>query len=135
MAIDLNHPIVLFDGVCNYCNAMVNFAIRNDKQAKLRFAPMQSAIGVQLKKQFRIAENIDSIVFINNSKAYTHADAVFRIANYLSYPAKAVYALRFIPLFISNAAYKWVAKNRYKWFGKKEVCMIPSAALKARFLE
>ncbi len=135
LSADNFHPVVLFDGVCNYCNAMVNLAIRNDKQARLRFAPLQSVIGKQLKNRYAIPDAVDSVVFIDNNRAYTHAAAVFHIAKYLSYPVKVLYTLRIIPSFISNAVYRWIAKNRYQWFGKKDACMIPSAEVRRRFLE
>lgn len=129
------HPIVLFDGVCNYCNSMVNFAIRNDPKAILKFAPLQSVTGDKLKKQYNIAPEIDSLIFIENDKAYTYADAALKIAKHLRWPAKMLYAFMIFPSFIRTPVYKWIAKNRYKWFGKKEVCMIPTAAVKSRFLD
>ena len=128
------NPIVLFDGVCNYCNAMVSFAIRNDKKAILKFAPLQSEAGGRLKKEYKISAEIDSVIIIDHGKLYTHSDAAIRIAKYLRWPAKALYALRIIPKFIRHPFYKWVARNRYKWFGNKETCMIPDANVKARFL-
>ena len=129
------HPIILFDGVCNFCNRMVNFAIRNDKKGKLKFAPLQSEIGVNLKKQFQISPTADTVIFIENGKSYTYAKAAIRISKYLDWPAKAFNVFRIIPSFISQPLYKWFAKRRYKWFGKKETCMIPTADIKARFLE
>ena len=132
---EVTHPIILFDGVCNFCNRMVNFAIRNDKKGKLKFAPLQSEIGVNLKKQFQISPTADTVIFIENGKSYTYAKAAIRISKYLDWPAKAFNAFRIIPSFISQPLYKWFAKRRYKWFGKKETCMIPTADIKARFLE
>jgi predicted DCC family thiol-disulfide oxidoreductase YuxK len=129
------NPIVLFDGVCNYCNAMVNFAIRNDKKAVLKFAPLQSTVGICLREQYKISADIDSVIVIENEKAYTYSDAAIRIARHLRWPARAFYALIIIPQFIRQPLYKWIAKNRYKWFGKKEECMIPTPDVKARFLE
>lgn len=128
------NPIVLFDGVCNYCNAMVNFAIRNDKKAILKFAPLQSEPGKQLRDQYNIPKEIDSVIFIDNGTSYTYADAAIRITKYLSWPAKALYAFIIIPKFIRQPVYKWIARNRYKWFGKKEECMIPTGDIKSRFL-
>lgn len=127
--------VILFDGVCNYCNAVVNFAIRNDPQAILKFAPLQSQTGTRLKQQYKIPASTDSLIFIENGKAYTHSDAVIRIANYLRWPAKAFYGLIIVPKFIRHPFYKWIAKNRYKWFGKKEACMVPTHDVRARFLE
>ena len=126
--------IVLFDGVCNYCNAMINFAIRNDKRALLKFAPLQSDTGRRLKEQYKITPEADSMIFIENNKAYTYSDAAIRIAKHLDWPAKIFYAFRIVPKFTRDPFYKWIAKNRYKWFGKKEECMIPTPDVKARFL-
>ena len=127
--------IVLFDGVCNYCNAMVNFAIRNDKKAILKFAPLQSEAGKRLTEEYKIASEIDSVIFIEQGKVYTYSNAAIRIAKYLRWPAKSLYGLIVIPKFIRQPFYKWIAKNRYKWFGKKEACMVPTPAVKMRFLD
>ena len=129
------NPIVLFDGVCNYCNAMVNFAIRNDTKAILKFAPLQSQAGGRLKEEFKIPAEIESVIFIDHDNLYTHSDAAIRIAKYLRWPAKVLYALKIIPKFIRQPFYKWVARHRYKWFGKKENCMVPTPDVKARFLD
>jgi predicted DCC family thiol-disulfide oxidoreductase YuxK len=127
--------IVLFDGICNYCNAMVNFAIRNDKKTVLKFAPLQSQAGKRLKEEYKIAPGIDSVILIEQGKVYTYSDAAIRIAKHLRWPAKAMYGLKIIPEFIRQPFYKWIAKNRYTWFGKKEECMVPTPEVKARFLE
>ena len=113
-------PIVLFDGVCNYCNTMVNFAIRNDKKAIIKFAPLQSEAGRMLKEKYQVNPEIDSVILIDNGKVYTYSDAAIRITKYLRWPAKLFYAFNIVPKFIRQPFYKWVAKNRYKWFGKKE---------------
>ncbi|WP_276500567.1 thiol-disulfide oxidoreductase DCC family protein [Terrimonas pollutisoli] len=131
---DLATNIVLFDGVCNYCNAMVNFAIRHDKKAILKFAPLQSKAGSQLKEKYKIPAEIDSVIFIENNIVYTYSDAAIHIAKYLRWPAKILYGLIIIPKFIRQPIYKWIAKNRYKWFGKKERCMVPGAEVRQRFL-
>jgi predicted DCC family thiol-disulfide oxidoreductase YuxK len=114
---------------------MVNFAIRNDKKGKLKFSPLQSATGKQLTGKYNVSPASDTIVFINKGKAYTYASAAIRICRYLDWPAKAMYAFIIIPAFISQPFYKWFAKHRYKWFGKKEECMVPSAELRERFLD
>jgi predicted DCC family thiol-disulfide oxidoreductase YuxK len=129
------NPIVLFDGVCNYCNAMVNFVICNDKKAIFKFAPLQSDAGKQLKEKYKITREIDSVIFIENEKVYTYSDAAIRIAKHLGWPAKIFYGLLIVPKFIRQPVYKWIARNRYKWFGKKEACMVPTKDTRARFLE
>ena len=129
-----DQKIVLFDGICNYCNAMVNLAIRNDKKATLKFATLQSETGKNFRRRYNIPDEIDSVILIENEKFYTYSDAAIRIAKYLRWPAKALYALIVIPRFIRQPIYKWIAKNRYKWFGKKEQCVIPTPNVKGRFL-
>ena len=128
-------PVLLFDGVCNFCNRMVNFAIRNDSKARLRFTPLQSATGQKLFQQHRVAPSADTIVLIEKGKAYTYAGAAIRTCKYLDWPAKALYAFIIVPAFISQPFYKWVARNRYKWFGKKDTCMIPGPEVRKRFLD
>ena len=132
---NIDNPVILFDGVCNYCNAMVKFAIRNDKKAKLKFAPLQSTIGGELRNQYKIPAEIDSVILIENRKVHTYSDAALRICKWLDWPAKALYAFMIIPKFIRQPFYKWIAKNRYKWFGKKETCMVPTIDVRGRFLE
>lgn len=113
---------------------MVNFAIRNDKQGKIKFAPLQSEIGKKLREQYQVPPEIDSLVFIDKGKATVYAQAALNSCSYLDYPAKLLVILKIFPLFISNPVYKWIAKNRYRWFGKSETCMIPTQNVKARFL-
>lgn len=133
--LESKYPIVLFDGVCNFCNRMVNFAIRNDKEGKLRFTPLQSKTGAVLKEKYKIHPNTDTIVLIEKGKSYTYGIAAIRICKYLNWPAKALFAFVIIPSFISQPIYKWFAKRRYKWFGKRATCMIPTDAIKSRFLD
>lgn len=127
-------PIVLFDGVCNYCNSWVNYAIKHDKKAKLKFAPLQSDAGEKLREQYGFGSSIESVLLIDNGKVYKYSDAALEIAKRLDWPAKAIYALKIFPRFLRTPVYKWIARNRYKWFGKKEECMIPTQDVKSRFL-
>lgn len=128
------YPVLLFDGVCNYCNRMVNFAIRNDKQGKIKFAALQSEAGQQLRDKYGVAASADTIILIDNEKAYTYARAAIRVSKYLDWPARMLYGFIIVPRFISQPFYKWIARNRYKWWGKRNSCMIPSADVKNRFL-
>lgn len=130
-----NQPLVLFDGVCNFCNRMVNFAIRNDRKARLKFASLQSDTGLALRKQYSIDPAADTVVLIENGKAYTYARAAIRLCRHLDWPARLLYGFIIVPRFISQPVYKWIARNRYKWFGKKDTCMIPAPGVRNRFLE
>ena len=127
--------IILFDGVCNFCNSTVNFVIKRDKKAILHFAPLQSDIGQQLLKEYHLPnDEMRSFVFIEKGKAYTQSTAALKVCKYLSSLWSLCYAFIIIPKFIRDGIYNWIAKNRYKWFGKKESCMIPSVDVDKRFL-
>ncbi|MEN9548124.1 MAG: hypothetical protein RIR12_715 [Bacteroidota bacterium] len=127
-------PVLLFDGVCNYCNKMVNFAIRNDKKGKIKFAPLQSSAGEKLRQAFNISPASDTIILIENGKAFIYATAAIRVCRYLDWPAKMLFWLIIFPSFLTQPVYKWIARNRYKWFGRKDSCMIPAPGIKNRFL-
>jgi predicted DCC family thiol-disulfide oxidoreductase YuxK len=130
-----NHKIVLFDGVCNFCNYWVNFAIRKDRNKKLRFAPLQGETARKLLLQHSInPTSLSSVILIDDNKAWTQSSAAIRICKYLDGGWKLFYGFIIIPKFIRDPIYNFIARNRYKWFGKKENCMIPSPEVKERFL-
>lgn len=129
------HPIILFDGICNFCNGTVNFIIKQDKKKIFRFAALQSESGEKLLKQYQLDQpGIDSFVLIDNGKAYTMTAAVLRLYNKLPWYWKWTQLFWIFPRLIRNFFYRLVAKNRYKWFGKREECIIPSPEIKERFL-
>lgn len=128
--------LVLFDGVCNLCNTSVQFIIERDPKQKFYFSSLQSETGKFLLQKYKIdTQNTDSLVLIQNGKAYIKSTAALRIASQLKGPVKILSILRILPKFLRNLAYDIVAKNRYLWFGKREHCMIPSPALRKRFLD
>lgn len=128
--------IVLFDGVCNLCQSSVQLIVQHDKQAYFQFASLQSEIGKSLLAQHHInIAKTDSIVLIDNDKAYTHSTAALRIAKQLDGLFKLLYVFIIIPTPFRNLVYNLIARNRYQWFGKKEQCWLPSPELKNRFLE
>ncbi|HMR91998.1 MAG TPA: thiol-disulfide oxidoreductase DCC family protein [Chitinophagaceae bacterium] len=130
------HPVILFDGVCNLCNSSVQFVIRRDKKGSFRFASLQGRSGQQYLQQYHLpVDDFNSFVLIENNRAYTRSTAALRVARRLGGGWKLLYGFIVIPRFIRDAVYNLVAKNRYRWFGKKEACMIPSPELKARFLD
>lgn len=131
---DLNE-IILFDGICNFCQGSVKFIIKYDKTKKLKFASLQSEIGQKLRTTYQIPDDTDSIVFIKNKNAYIKSSAALRIATYLSFPLNLLYIFIIIPTFIRNFFYDIIAKNRYKWFGKQDACMLPSHEIRSRFLD
>ena len=130
------YPIVLFDGVCNFCNYWVNFAIKRDKKKKLRFTPLQGETAKRLLPQYNISStSLSSVIFIDGNKVYTQSSAAIRICKYLDGGWKLFYGLMIIPKFFRDWIYNIIARNRYKWFGKKDVCMIPTPEMRARFLD
>jgi predicted DCC family thiol-disulfide oxidoreductase YuxK len=130
-----SNPVVLFDGVCNFCNSSINFIIKWDKEKKIRFAALQGETGMQLKQKYFIPENVDSIIFIENNQAFIYSTAALKICKHLRFPVSLFLIVALIPKLIRDPFYKWFANNRYKWFGKKETCMIPPKEVKMRFLD
>jgi predicted DCC family thiol-disulfide oxidoreductase YuxK len=128
--------IVLFDGVCNFCNATVLKIIKYDKQNKIKFASQQSAIGQKLLFNYKVINNnIETIYFINHDeKIFTESDAVFEILKLLNGIPRIALLFLIIPKFIRNYLYRLIAKNRYKWFGRKQECSIPTPEFKDKFL-
>ena len=129
------HSIILFDGVCNLCNGAVNFVIKRDPGNVFKFAPLQEKQGALLLKTHAIdIQKLDSIVLIENGNVYTKSSAALRIARKMSNLWPLFFVLLIIPSFIRDGVYDFIAKNRYKWFGEKEQCMIPTPGLREKFL-
>lgn len=126
--------VLLFDGVCNFCNDSVNFIICRDHDKKFKFAPLQSDIGIEMRKKYGIADDVDSVVLIENDQAYMHSTAALRIARNLGGIYSVAYGFIIVPAFIRDFFYKTFAKNRYRLFGKKEMCMMPTPDVRERFL-
>jgi predicted DCC family thiol-disulfide oxidoreductase YuxK len=128
-------PIILFDGVCNFCNGAVNFTIKRDKKGMIKFAPLQSEAGMQIAKEYGLpVGDMQSFIFIDNGKAYNYSTAALRVCRYLKALWPLCYGFIIVPKVIRDGIYKWIAKNRYKWFGQKDECMIPTPDVRARFL-
>ena len=127
--------IVLFDGVCNFCNASVNFVIEHDKAGYFKFAPLQSEIGEELVAKHGIdTADTDSVIVIENDRAYTHSSAALRIAKRLDGIWSWAFAFVIVPKPIRDLAYRIFAKYRYRLFGKQDACMIPTPEIRSRFL-
>lgn len=126
--------VVLFDGVCNFCNGAVNFIIKHDKNRSFKFAALQSEFGQQKKTEFGIGDDVDSVVLIENGKAYMHSTAGLRIAKGLGGIWSLAYLFVIVPAFIRDWAYKLFAKYRYRLFGRQEACMLPTPDVRERFL-
>lgn len=128
-------PVVLFDGVCNLCNESVLFVIKRDPKGKFRFAALQSDFGSRVLKQHQLDQTkLHSIILVEDDKITDRSTAALRIAKRMSGLWPLLYGFIVVPAFIRNFFYDWISRNRYKWFGKKDECMIPTPELKARFL-
>ena len=129
-------PIILFDGVCNFCNAGVNFIISQDKKNIFQFAALQLKTGQQVAEQYHLPKkDFDSFILIENGRIYNRSTAGLKVYNELPWYWKWTQVFRIVPKFIRDAVYDFIARNRYKWFGKKEECMIPTPEVRNRFLD
>lgn len=128
--------IILFDGVCNLCDKSVQVIIKNDKKDNFRFVPLQSELGENIINHINIDRSkTDSIILYEPGYAYYYkSKAVFRIAIYLGGFYSIISLFRFFPTFLTDFVYDYIAKNRYKWYGKKEQCMIPTKETLNKFL-
>lgn len=127
--------IIVFDGVCNFCNFWVNFVIDRDPADKFRFASLQSDIGAELAREAGIdASDPDSFILRYKGKYYTRSSAGLMVAKELGFPMKLLYPFIYLPEGLRDMAYNLIAKNRYKLFGKSEACRLPSPQERAKFL-
>lgn len=139
--------VVLFDGVCNFCDASVNFIIEHDKTGYFKFAPLQSGEGSRLANEFGFESAaapqeatesdlvpIDSVILVEDGKAYTHSTAALRILKRLGAPWSWIYLFVVVPRPVRDWAYRLFARYRYRIFGRKDQCMLPSPEVRARFL-
>ena len=130
-----SHKVILFDGVCNLCNNTVLLVIKRDKKDIFRFAALQSEAGLQLVSKYGIdTSKTDSIVLIENDRVYLKSSAALRIARGLNSAYPLLYGFMIVPRFLRDWVYDFIARNRYKWYGKKESCMIPTPELQLKFL-
>jgi predicted DCC family thiol-disulfide oxidoreductase YuxK len=131
-----SNPIIFFDGVCNLCTGSVKWVIRRDPKGIFRFASLQDAEVIsRLGLKPLEGQDPDSIWLLENGKLYQHSTAALRIAKRLRFPIYTLYIFIIIPTFIRDGVYKWIAKNRYRWFGKTAICMIPTPDIQMRFLK
>jgi predicted DCC family thiol-disulfide oxidoreductase YuxK len=127
--------VILFDGVCNFCNGTVNFLLRQDKKKRFRFAALQSEAGQKLLAQYGLPkENLDTFILLDRGNVYKRSTAVLRVGNKLPWYWQWTRVFWLAPKFLRDGVYNLVAKNRYKWFGKKDACMVPAPGVKSRFL-
>ena len=132
--------VILFDGICNLCNGFVNYVLKHDKNKVFQFASLQSKYGKELSSHFKVPERKfmgkqETIILYDGKKILTESDAVIKIAHTLKGIWSAAAVFNLVPRFIRNWFYRFVARNRYRIFGKKEQCMVPSEGIKDRFLD
>lgn len=132
---NIPNAILLFDGVCNLCNGFVQFVLLRDPQSHFQFASLQSDFGQQKMAEFGLDSTLlDSVILVENGQAYTHSDVPLRVVQKLPGLWAILYIFVVIPKFIRDPIYNWIARNRYRWFGKRESCMLPRPEWKDRFL-
>ncbi|MEW4924993.1 DCC1-like thiol-disulfide oxidoreductase family protein [Algibacter sp. 2305UL17-15] len=132
-----NKKLILFDGVCNLCNNSVQYVIKHDKNNLFLFTALQSEVGQKIIEHYNIdTSKTDSILLYTPEKGIEQkSTAALEVASKLGFPRNLMRIFFIIPPFIRNWVYNFIAKNRYKWYGKKEACMIPTPDLKSKFLE
>ena len=129
-------PLVLFDGVCRFCNASVNFIIDHDRRGRVRFAALQSAAGQEVLRRFGLpTAGFDSLVLVEGGRCYTRSGAALRIARWLDGFWPVLSALIMLPPVLRDGAYDLLARNRYRWFGRFDACRMPTPELRQRFLD
>ena len=126
--------IILFDGVCQFCDKSVQFILKRDPNGKFSFSSLQSDTGIQLRKDYHIPEELDSIILIEGEKYHSKSTAALKIVRELRGGWKWLYILIFVPQRIRDAVYDMVARNRLKWFGEKTACQLPPPEVRKRFL-
>ena len=128
-----SHPVLFFDGECNLCNGAVQFIIRHDKKNLFLFAPLQSEAGREALRQFS-GKAPDSVILFYNGRYFVKSAAALQTLKLLGGAWKWLYAGVIMPRFLRDWIYDFVSRNRYKWFGKRSECMIPTPELKVRFI-
>lgn len=136
MDLPLHDRIVLFDGVCNLCNGFVRFIIERDTKARFRFGTLQSAEAMELLRGSPIdPADLATVVYVRDGRTLTRSTAALCILGDLGGAWALCWAFMAVPPFIRDGVYRWVARNRYRWFGKRDTCMVPTPELRSRFLD
>jgi len=134
--LEVQNPVILFDGVCNLCNGSVLFILNRDPSGIFKFAPLQSETGKNLLSKFDLPnDKLNSIILVENNEYYLRSTAALKILQRLGALWKIVYVFMLVPRPVRDYIYDIVARNRYKWYGKRAECMIPSSDIESRFLE
>lgn len=135
-SIAAEHPIVCYDGVCGFCQRVVQFILPRDRAGRFRFTAIQSDVGQALLSHYGLdPQALDTFVFIDNHRAYTRSTAGLRVLRGLGGGWGLLYAFIAVPKPLRNAMYGWIARNRYRWFGRTDACLIPGRDVRERFLD
>jgi predicted DCC family thiol-disulfide oxidoreductase YuxK len=133
--IAMTPPVLLFDGVCNLCNASVQWVLLRDRKGVFRFAALQSDTGQALLQQLgRSTDDFDSVVLVDGDRVLLHSDVALEIVRRLGGAWQLLYVFKIIPRAVRDAVYRWIARNRYRWFGRRSACMLPRPEWKERFV-
>jgi len=131
----LAKSIIFFDGVCNLCNASIDFVIQRDKDDQFLVGALQEDLSKKILTNFEVREDyLDSLVLVEKGKIYYKSTAALKISRHLSGLWPVLYPLIFLPKFLRDSIYNWIGSNRYRWFGKKSACRLPTPAERAKFL-
>ena len=135
MVVQVRTPLILFDGVCNLCNGWVRFVVRRDPEGIFRFAAQQSPTArAIIQDHMSSTGDLSAVILLEDNAIYTESDAILRILGRLAPPWSWIALLRFIPRRVRDACYHFIARHRYQWFGRTEVCPVPSAEIRSRFI-
>ncbi len=129
----MEQTVLFFDGHCNLCNASVDFVIRRDRRMRIHFAPLQGRTAVE-RLSLHQREALDTVVLLHKGAVYTESNVALKVAQLLGWPYALLSIGWVIPSFLRNLVYRWVAKNRYRWYGKRETCRLPEPREAKRFL-
>ena len=133
---DIKQPVILFDGVCNLCNGAVQYVVKHDTDKCFLFASLQSQFGQQVLAAHQLSNtNFNSFILLQNGIIFQRSTAALLVAKQLTGVIRLLYWFIIVPRFIRDGVYNIIAKNRYKWFGKKEACWLPTPDLRSRFLD
>lgn len=130
-----HHPLVLFDGMCNLCNATVDFIIKRKGKTPFLFVPLQSEAGQKLLRKYNLSPENDSVILIDKDCVFIESEAALEIARRLTFPWKMAVCFKIVPGKWRDKVYRWIAKNRFRWFGKTASCRLPSPEEKIMFPE
>lgn len=127
-------PLVLFDGPCHLCQRSVRFILRHEKEPKLRFTSLQTDLAEQVRTRYKVPPDTDAMILLEDGQAFIGSDAALRLAGYLKAPYRWFRVFRFLPRRLHGSLYRWIARNRTKWFGRDDSCPLPDPEQQERFI-